>query len=227
MPSFLENVCPGELLTKWADLGALIPTQDIFVLSWSIFAGGACDGVKYVLLSVLKCENEFHINCVVTYLGLEMGHVSPLTKLGLGKRHVQTWTFSWHIINVSRHVWCFMNTRINLAVLHRAAELEMVFSDVGNLKESVCVRFQGPYFPSQGLLVKCLKALNYRNVALGWDEDQLSLLFLRVSRKLYFCRQSSYSLLGRRATETRRHELDFHKTSISSTVKWSKNDDSS
>lgn len=60
-----------------------------------------------------------------------------------------------------------MNTRINLAVLHRATELEIVFSDVGNLKESVCVRFQGPYFPLQDLLVKCLKALNYRNVALG------------------------------------------------------------
>lgn len=90
MPSFLENVSPGELLTNWADLGALIPTQDIFVLSWSIFAGATCDGVKYVLLSVLKCENVFHINCVVTYLGLEMGHVPPLTKLGLGTRHVQT-----------------------------------------------------------------------------------------------------------------------------------------
>jgi len=89
MPSFLENVFPGELLTKWADLGALIHTQDIFVLSWSIFAGATCDAVKYVLLSVLKCENEFHINCV-TYLGLEMGRVSPLTKLGLGTSHVQT-----------------------------------------------------------------------------------------------------------------------------------------
>lgn len=30
MPNFLENVSPGELLTKWADLGALMPTQDIF-----------------------------------------------------------------------------------------------------------------------------------------------------------------------------------------------------
>lgn len=90
MPNFLENVSPGELLTKWADLGALMPTQDIFVLSWSIFACATCDAVKYVLLSVLKCENEFCINCVVTYLGLEMGHVSPFTKLGLGKRHVQT-----------------------------------------------------------------------------------------------------------------------------------------
>ena len=126
---------------------------------------------------------------------------------------------------MSRHVWCLTNTRTDLAVLHRVAELEMVFSNVGNLKR-VCVRFQGPYFPLQDLLVKCLKALNYRNVAFGWDENQLSLLFLRMSRKLYFFRQSSYFLLSRRAAETRRHELDFRKTSISSTVKWSKNDDS-
>ena len=59
-----------------------------------------------------------------------------------------------------------MNTRIDLAVLHRVEELEMVFSNVGNLKR-VCGRFQGPYFPLQDLLVKCLKALNYRNVAFG------------------------------------------------------------
>lgn len=42
-----------------------------------------------------------------------------------------------------------MNTRIDLAVLHRVAELEMVFSNFGNLKESVC-KVSGALFSLAG-----------------------------------------------------------------------------
>lgn len=66
-----------------------------------------------------------------------MGYYISLAKLELGMRHIQAQSNSCPVCKSSRHGWCLINTGINFAGLIRAAELEMDFGDIENLKEYV------------------------------------------------------------------------------------------
>lgn len=139
------------LASLWSHVGRLVHSRSHaghFVSSGSQLCcwNNACDATKCALLSVLQHEVGFSPNGFVACFGLEMSPISPLTKLGLGTRHIQAWTNSCLIDMPHRHVQCLTNTRVSFTVLLGAAVRGGLMGH-WEIDRAFVLHFWGPVFP--------------------------------------------------------------------------------